>query len=150
MTKALDAIIDSLDLIVDPEKVCEKCRDRSQCEECYFKAGDRGEERIPMDPVKRNCLTSDPAENENQTAGVAEAAEMTTEVDMKVNQVSVLVSKKIGKNFCFWSLSYGATATVEEEHFSEAISALDTQLRDMVSLALPTPNGNGNHPQLPG
>ena len=63
---------------------------------------------------------------------------------MKVNQVSVLVSKKIGKNFCSWSLSYGATAEVEEEHFTEAISQLDTQLREMVSTSLPTPNGNGN------
>ena len=64
---------------------------------------------------------------------------------MKVNQVSVLVSKKIGKNFCSWSLSYGATAEVEEhEHFIEVISHLDGQLREMVSTALPTPNGNGN------
>jgi hypothetical protein len=56
-----------------------------------------------------------------------------------------LVSKKIGKNFCSWSLSYGATAEVEdEEHFTEVISQLDTQLREMVSESLPTPNGNGN------
>jgi len=46
------------------------------------------------------------------------------------NQVSVLVSKKIGKNFCSWSLSYGATPKVEdEEHFTEVISQLDSQLR---------------------
>lgn len=63
---------------------------------------------------------------------------------MKVNQVSVLVAKKIAKNFCSWSLSYGATAEVGEEHFTETISQLDTQLREMVSTALPTPNGNGN------
>lgn len=152
MTKALQAILDSLDLIVDPAKVCEKCRDRSLCEECYFKAGDRAIERIPIDSLKPARPENPCAEDGRQAASVAEAAEMETEVDMKVNQVSVLVSKKIGKNFCSWSLSYGATATVEEEHFSEAISTLDTQLREMVSMALPTPNGNGNgsHPQLPG
>ncbi len=72
---------------------------------------------------------------------------------MKVNQVSVLVSKKIGKNFCSWSVSYGATADVEEEHYTEAIAELDTRLREMVSTALPTPNGNGNgngHPAIAG
>ena len=63
---------------------------------------------------------------------------------MKVNQVSVLVSKKIGKNFSSWSLSYGATADVEEEHYTDAIAQLDSKLREMVSTALPTPNGNGN------
>lgn len=43
-----------------------------------------------------------------------------------------------------WSLSYGATAEVEEEHFTDAISQLDQQLREMVSRALPSPtNGNG-------
>ncbi len=71
-------------------------------------------------------------------------AGISTEVEMKVNQVSVLVSKKVGKNFCSWSLSYGATAEVEDEHFTETISQLDTQLREMVSTSLPTPNSNGN------
>lgn len=45
------------------------------------------------------------------------------------------------------------TAEVEDEHFTEVISQLDTQLRELVSTALPTPNGNGNghgtQPQLP-
>jgi len=123
MTKTLHTLFDSLDLIVDPGKVCERCRDKSLCDQCYFKTGERVNKQIPIDPVK-HCIS--------------------TEVAMKVNQVSVLVSKKIGKNFCSWSLSYGATAEVEEEHFTEAISQLDTQLREMVSTSLPTPNGNGN------
>ena len=67
---------------------------------------------------------------------------------MKVHQVSVLVSKKIGKNYCSWSLSYGASATLDEdEHYTDIITQLDSQLREMVSAALPTPNGN-NHAQL--
>ena len=67
---------------------------------------------------------------------------------MKVNQVSVLVSKKVGKNFCSWSLSYGATAEVEEhEQFTGVISHLDGQLREMVSTALPTANANAAAPQ---
>ena len=65
---------------------------------------------------------------------------------MKVHQVSVLVSKKIGKNFCSWSLSYGATADIEDnKDYTEVISQLDSQLREMVSESLPTPNGNGDH-----
>ncbi|RJR21694.1 MAG: hypothetical protein C4582_07640 [Desulfobacteraceae bacterium] len=50
-------------------------------------------------------------------------------------------------------MSYGATADVEEEHYTEAIAELDTRLREMVSTALPTPNGNGNgngHPAIAG
>jgi len=53
-----------------------------------------------------------------------------------------LVSKKIGKNFCSWSLSYGATADIEDnEDYTEIISQLDEQLKEMVSENLPT-NGN--------
>ena len=132
MTKTLQTLFDSLDMIIEPGKVCEKCKDRSLCDACYFKTGERINEQIPIDPLKHNL------------AGVHDTAGISTEVEMKVNQVSVLVSKKIGKNFCSWSLSYGATAEVEEEHFTEAISQLDTQLREMVSTSLPTPNGNGN------
>ena len=132
MTKTLHALLDSLDLIVDKVKVCERCKDKSLCEECYFKTGERKMEGISMDPIFISSTLSPYREG------------IKTEVEMKVNQVSVLVSKKIGKNFCSWSVSYGATADVEEEHFTEAISKLDTQLRDMVSSALPTPNGNGN------
>ena len=132
MTKTLQTLFDNLDLIIEPSKVCEKCKDRSLCDACYFKTGERINEQITIDPLKHD------------RAGVHDTAGISTEVEMKVNQVSVLVSKKIGKNFCSWSLSYGATAEVEEEHFTEAISQLGTQLREMVSTSLPTPNGNGN------
>ena len=124
MTKTLAALFDSLDILIDPEKVCESCKDKSHCQNCYFKTRKKLNEDISFDSLKPS---------------------FNTEVEMKVNQVSVLVSKKIGKNFCSWSLSYGATAEVEdEEHFTEVISQLDTQLREMVSESLPTPNGNGN------
>jgi hypothetical protein len=163
MTKTLHAILDSMDLVIEPDKVCERCRDRSRCDQCYFKTRARIDEGISIDslrsarpaevsvtggqdpikiPDQSACnLPTDPA---GQACAQAGTPELSTEVDMKVNQVSVLVSKKIGKNFCSWSLSYGATAEVEEEHFAEAISQLDTQLREMVSTSLPTPNGDGN------
>ena len=127
MTKTINIILDNLDRIIDPTKVCDKCRDRSRCAECYFNTGKRINEPDSLNPLK---------------------PEIKTEVDMKVNQVSVLVSKKIGKNYCSWSLSYGASATLDEdEHYTDIITQLDTQLREMVSAALPTPNGN-NHAQL--
>ena len=124
MTKTLRTILDNINILVDPQKVCKKCRDKSVCNECYFKNRKRVNITLPQ------------------------PTDISTEVEMKVNQVSVLVSKKIGKNFCSWSVSYGATAEVEEEHFTEAISQLDTQLKKMVAIALPTPNGNGNHRTL--
>lgn len=142
MTKVMDSIFDNIDTLVDPGKVCEKCKDRSRCESCYFNTGKRINEELRIDPIKAAQLTG-PSEDAGHN--------ILTEVEMKVNQVSVLVSKKIGKNFCSWSLSYGATAEVEEEHYTEAISQLDTQLKELVSESLPT-NGNGNghanHKQL--
>jgi len=131
MTKVIDTVFDNVDTFIDPGKVCEKCKDRSRCENCYFNSGRRLNEAVPVDPIRH---------------------ELSTEVEMKVNQVSVLVSKKVGRNFCSWSLSYGATAEVEDEHFTDVISQLDNQLKEMVSESLPTPNGNGNgmnnHQQL--
>jgi hypothetical protein len=132
MTKAIEVIFDGMDLIIDPEKVCEKCRDKTKCEICYFRTGQRVYEDYSLNPIKLKPVLPE------------EMVTITREVEMKVNQVSVLVSKKIGKNFSSWSLSYGATADVEEEHYTEAIVQLDTQLREMVSAALPTPNCNGN------
>ena len=127
MTRVIDTIFDNVDRFIDPSKICEKCKDKSRCEECYFYSGRRLNQAIPIDPLR---------------------PEINTEVQMKVNQVSVLVSKKVGRNFCSWSLSYGATAEVEDEHFTDVISQLDNQLKEMVSESLPTPNGNGNHQQL--
>ncbi|MBW2026580.1 MAG: hypothetical protein JRI90_14605 [Deltaproteobacteria bacterium] len=129
--KRISWALGNVDTFIDPGKVCEKCKDRSRCENCYFNSGRRLNEAVPVDPIRH---------------------ELSTEVEMKVNQVSVLVSKKVGRNFCSWSLSYGATAEVEDEHFTDVISQLDNQLKEMVSESLPTPNGNGNgmnnHQQL--
>jgi hypothetical protein len=107
MTKALHTVFDSLDLIVDPGKVCEKCRDKPLCGQCYFKTRERMNAQLPIDPIKHDPVR------------ISDMAGLTTEVEMKVNQVSVLVSKKIGNNFCSWSLSYGATAEVEGEPESD-------------------------------
>ncbi len=35
MTKTLHTLFDSLDLIIEPGKVCEKCKDRSLCDELF-------------------------------------------------------------------------------------------------------------------
>ena len=37
MTKSLELIFDYLPQILDREKVCQGCRDQSQCDECAFK-----------------------------------------------------------------------------------------------------------------
>ena len=57
---------------------------------------------------------------------------------MKPTQVSVLISKKIGKNFCSWSVSQGVTAELEDgDHYKEAIIELDTNLKELVAMSLP-------------
>jgi len=57
---------------------------------------------------------------------------------MKPTQVSVLISKKIGKNFCSWSVSQGITAELEDgDHYKEAIIELDTNLKELVAMSLP-------------
>jgi len=149
MTKVINSIFDNIDAFIDSSEVCERCKDRSWCESCYFRTGKLINEELPIDPIRLAPIASR-AESDGGDDLSAKQAGIHTEVEMKVNQVSVLVSKKIGKNFCSWSLSYGATAEVEDEHFTEAISQLDTQLKEMVSESLPTPNGNGqaNHHQL--
>lgn len=68
---------------------------------------------------------------------------------MKVHQVSTLVSKKIGRNFCSWSVSLGATAEVEqEEDYTNVIRSLESELKGMVSVSLPSGNGNGKQALL--
>ena len=37
MTDALEIAFDHILTIVDGEKVCERCRDKSRCNECVFK-----------------------------------------------------------------------------------------------------------------
>jgi len=36
MTKAMDAVFDYMEKIVDSKKVCEACRDRTRCRDCVF------------------------------------------------------------------------------------------------------------------
>ena len=78
-------------------QLCEKCRDKTLCDQCYFKTRERMNTQLPIEPIKH-----DPVRVSDLSACDAQAgrAGLTTEVEMKVNQVSVLVSKKIGKNFC--------------------------------------------------
>ena len=41
MTKAMEKIFDYLPEILDREKVCQKCRDKTKCSECQFNFQDR-------------------------------------------------------------------------------------------------------------
>ena len=36
MTKAIERVFDHIAEIVDRDKVCENCRDRTKCDECSF------------------------------------------------------------------------------------------------------------------
>lgn len=36
MTKAMERVFDHLPLILDREKVCEQCRDKTRCDDCVF------------------------------------------------------------------------------------------------------------------
>jgi len=36
MTKAMERIFDHLSLILDREKVCQGCRDKTRCDDCVF------------------------------------------------------------------------------------------------------------------
>jgi len=118
MTKTLAAIVDNLMYIVDPGKICETCKDKS-CETCMFgDATPTAEAATTINSLKFN---------------------LKREVSiMKPNQVSVLISKKIGKNFCSWSVSQGVTAELEDgDHYKEAIIELDAELKDLVAMSLP-------------
>ena len=46
MTKSLELIFDYLPQILDREKVCQGCRDRSQCDECPFNNPKQNEEEV--------------------------------------------------------------------------------------------------------
>jgi len=88
MTKTIDSLFDSLDRIVDPGKVCERCRDKSHCDSCYFKTRERINGNVPMDPILLVGTEAATADNHG----------ISMEAIMKVNQVSVLVSKKIASS----------------------------------------------------
>ena len=36
MTKAMKRVFDHLPMILDREKVCEECRDKTKCDDCVF------------------------------------------------------------------------------------------------------------------
>jgi len=116
MTKTLAAIIDNLMTIIDPGKICETCKDKSDCKSCMF--GNSIPSTETLNPLKFNL-------------------ERSVSI-MKPTQVSVLISKKIGKNFCSWSVSQGVTAELEDgDHYKEAIIELDTNLKELVAMSLP-------------
>ena len=59
---------------------------------------------------------------------------------MKANGISVLVSKKLGQEFCSWSISYGVTADLEKgEKFEEELVNMETRLKKLLSEQLPVP-----------
>ena len=45
MTKAMDKVFEYLPKILDREKVCEGCRDKSKCEECAFCAHNQTQQK---------------------------------------------------------------------------------------------------------
>jgi len=128
MTKTLTAIIDNLATIIDPAKVCEACKDQTDCKNCMF--GDA----IP---------TSETAQGLNSLKFNLERKVSF----MKPTQVSVFISKKLGKNFCSWSVSQGVTAELEEgDHYKEALIILDTEIKELVAASLPAVLKTGSKP----
>ena len=97
LSLSLNAFTDLPVRCMQTSQLCEKCRDKTLCDQCYFKTRERMNTQLPIEPIKH-----DPVRVSDLSACDAQAgrAGLTTEVEMKVNQVSVLVSKKIGKNFC--------------------------------------------------
>lgn len=124
MWQVLPAIIEAYAKTLDPATICERCRDKRSpqnlCDVCPFKTRAFDIETTSiLEPLNYHF-----------------EREVT---QMKPTQVSVLISKKIGKNFCSWSVSHGVTAELEDhEHFIEAISTLDGELKHLVSQSLPT------------
>lgn len=66
---------------------------------------------------------------------------------MKVKEVTVLMCKKVTRNFQSWTVSHGATAEVgDDEDYRDAMKVLRTQLAGLVNEGL---NGRPNRPLLP-
>jgi hypothetical protein len=42
MTKAMERIFDHLPMIVDPKKICLKCKDKTKCKTCSFNNKNNG------------------------------------------------------------------------------------------------------------
>ena len=127
MTKTAAALIEEVLSFVDPASICAKCRDTSKCQGCFFSgstinSGCNGPSMF--DPLKFKI-------------------EITEDLHMKPKQVSVLISKKVGKSFCSWSVSHGVTAELEsDDYYEDAIATLDASLKTMISQSLPMGPGN--------
>jgi hypothetical protein len=124
MTKTAAALIEEVLSFVDPSSICAKCRDTSKCQICFFSGAFACKTTKLFDPLKFKI-------------------EITEDLHMKPKQVSVLISKKVGKNFCSWSVSHGVTAELEsDDYYEDAIATLDSSLKAMISQSLPMGPGN--------
>jgi hypothetical protein len=45
MTKAIEDVFDYIAPILDSNKVCEFCKDKSRCQDCVFKIREKGSKR---------------------------------------------------------------------------------------------------------
>jgi len=68
------------------------------------------------------------------------------EATMQVKEVTVLMCKKVSRNFQSWTVSHGATAEVgDDEDYRDALRTLRTQLACLVNEGL---NGRPNRPLI--
>ena len=44
MTRTIERVFDHLPLILDREKVCQACRDKSKCSDCGFNSAEQNQE----------------------------------------------------------------------------------------------------------
>ena len=133
MTKTVSALIESCLSFVDPSSVCEKCRDTSKCDQCLFSKA-AAQPKV-FDNLKFNI-------------------EIKEDFHMRPKQISVLISKKIGKDFCSWSVSHGVTAELEsEDYYEDAINMMDAAMKRTVSQSLPMgpsgPAGSRHQKEIP-
>lgn len=141
MSQVLPAIIEVYAQTLNPTTICNRCRD--------LKSPVRFKDQSPCDLCPFNTRAVD-----EEAAAILEPLNYHFEREvthMKPTQVSVLISKKIGKSFCSWSVSHGVTAELEDhDHFKEALIALDGELKAMVSQSLPSDLKSATAPrQLP-
>jgi len=59
---------------------------------------------------------------------------------MKANSISVIVSKKVGQEFCSWNISYGVSGDLDEgEKFEDALIKTEARLKELLKKQLPVP-----------
>ena len=46
MTKGIEYVFDYIAKILDREKVCQRCRDKSKCAECAFNTNDKNRKEV--------------------------------------------------------------------------------------------------------